>query len=433
MHRSVVIRYIFEFAISKHRCNVFCHSPHKNIRNSNAMHHRSSSALPRLQNNPFQTSLSTQSLSQLHTFLRLCHPHFSSSSPPPPPPHPTLRLTSPPHLLLPNLTNTSHLARPTISLSELAASLPTPLSSSAMAAAPAVQYRQSYVEKDRCVRNSTATPVPGVDVLQGFTLSKTEFEHVFLQAAETMDDPSPRIQPSPSDAAAKPPSRFRSRKHGPDLSATPRKSDIAASCTSSKNLASSVQRPSDASSEFFRSPPTSKAPEPALSTPSDAADFADVCRKHAASLQRAAPPDYDGAGEFFERACDARAVHGLFCTPDNADAHVEYAQNLSKRGLTPEAEYHLRTAADIYRMMSARAARKYGDVLLYLAVVVDRQGRLAEAENFYRSALAVYRANKLSDDNVRVAIDSLSNNLRAQGRAEEVDTVVRRHFLGAFD
>lgn len=150
-------------------------------------------------------------------------------------------------------------------------------------------------------------------------------------------------------------------------------------------------------------------------------------------MQRSAPADYDSAGEYFEKAVDARAKYGMFCSPENADAHVEYAQNLSKRGLTPEAEYHLRSAADIYRMLDARAARKYGDVLLYMAVVIDRQGRLAEAENFYRSALAVYRANKLSDDNVRVAIDSLSNNLRAQGRSEEVDVIVRRHFLGALD
>lgn len=338
------------------------------------------------------------------------------------------------------------------------------------------------------MRNSTAAPVPGVDVLQGFTLSKTEFEKVFLQAAETMDDPA-RLSNVDSDAGhttttsrstmSKPstPGRFgRSRAAAKNSSAasTPTKaasrsqplhggsglarrmdssmsdhhngdlngghhtnnkymattaltssSDVQASTPSSGPSAAAVSRP-------FRAPPT-KAPDPLLENADDAADYADVCRKHAASLQRSAPPDYDGAGEFFERACDARATHGLFCTPENADAHVEYAQNLSKRGLTPEAEYHLRTAADIYRMMNARSARKYGDVLLYLAVVVDRQARLAEAENFYRSALAVYRANKLSDDNVRVAIDSLSNNLRAQGREHEVDSVIRRHFLGACD
>lgn len=325
-------------------------------------------------------------------------------------------------------------------------------------AAPTIRYRQSYVEKDRCVRNSTAAPVPGVDVLQGFTLSKSEFEHVFLQAAETMDDPS-RIsnvaaENDPPLASNKPPtpSRFgRSRKALPNSTSPlnnnatgdPRKQSTASNNNpqvTTTNASTASPKVSDATSvpstrrpsSPFRAPPT-KAPDPQLCKPEDAADYGDVCRKHAASLQRSSPPDYDGAGEFFERACDARATHGLFCTPDNADAHVEYAQNLSKRGLTPEAEYHLRTSADVYRMMDARSARKYGDVLLYLAVVVDRQGRLAEAENFYRSALAVYRANKLSDDNVRVAIDSLSNNLRAQGRADEVDHVVRRHFLGAFD
>lgn len=171
--------------------------------------------------------------------------------------------------------------------------------------------------------------------------------------------------------------------------------------------------------------------ETPLRNADDAARYADACRRMAATLQRGSPPDFDAAGELFEKAIDTRTRFGLHCVTDNADAHVEYAQNLSKRGLAPEAEYHLRAAADIFRILDARYARKYGDVLLYVAVVVDRQGRLAEAENFYRASLAVYRANKLSDDNVRVAIDSLSNNLRAQGRGDEVDTVIQRHFLGA--
>lgn len=288
-----------------------------------------------------------------------------------------------------------------------------------MAAAVPRGYRQSYVEKDRCVRNSTAVQVPGVDVMQGYTLSKSEFENISLQTAEVMDEKNshPENRPPPNQLPTR--QRFaRARKNPP------------------KNRPEDRVEPSSAPppepARPFRTPPSKKG-APELANPEEAADYADVCRKHAASLQRCLPADYDGAGEFFEKAVDARAKFGLFCTPENADAHVEYAQNLSKRGLTPEAEYHLRSAADIYRMLDARAARKYGDVLLYMAVVIDRQGRLAEAENFYRSALAVYRANKLSDDNVRVAIDSLSNNLRAQGRSEEVDVVVRRHFLGALD
>lgn len=289
---------------------------------------------------------------------------------------------------------------------------------SSAALAPA-GYRQSYVEKDRCVRNSTHVQVPGVDVLQGFTMSKSEFENVFLRAAESMDNPSAPASARPSRAAPERPPRFaRGRKAS---NARRDESPDGAKNTEREQQ----QRP-------FR-PPPKKTTDPSLGSPTEAAHYADFCRKHAASLQRNTPADYDGAGEFFEKAVDARAKFGFFCTAENADAHVEYAQNLSKRGLTPEAEYHLRTAADVFRMLDARGARKYGDVLLYMAVVIDRQGRLAEAENFYRSALAVYRANKLSDDNVRVAIDSLSNNLTAQGRSEEVDVVVRRHFLGALD
>lgn len=294
-----------------------------------------------------------------------------------------------------------------------------------MASTVAQTYRQSYVEKDRCVRNSTAVKVPGVDVMQGFTMSKSEFENVFLQAAENMDDPNRRNQlnqPTKSWNTSKNPRLPRGKKV--PVSASRNHAAVNHFDSSSTSFPSKDQP--------LRSP-SKESPEPIIGSPQDAADYADVCRKHAASLQRCQPADYDGAGEFFEKAVDSRAKYGLFCTPENADAHVEYAQNLSKRGLTPEAEYHLRSAADIYRMLDARSARKYGDVLLYMAVVIDRQGRLAEAENFYRSSLAVYRANKLSDDNVRVAIDSLSNNLRAQGRSDEVDVVVRRHFLGALD
>lgn len=288
-------------------------------------------------------------------------------------------------------------------------------------------YRQSYVEKDRCVRNSTATAVPGVDMMQGFELSKEQFEAVFLQAAEDCDassaalDSQQQSMTTESDASRAPLSRTNRLNRKERKEARARRKAAAAAAASTPQVNEEVNRP-------FRGRANAL---PVFNTPEQAAAHADKCRREGAALQRATPADFERAGQLFERAVDARARHALFCTSENADAHVEYAQNLSKRGLTPEAEYHLRTAADIFRMLDARTARKYGDVLLYTAVVVDRQGRLAEAENFYRSALAVYRANKLSDDNVRVAIDSLSNNLRAQGRGDEVDTLVQRHFLGA--
>lgn len=291
-------------------------------------------------------------------------------------------------------------------------------------------YRQSYVEKDRCVRNSTIHKVPGVDMMQGFELSKDEFEAVFTAAADDFDGAAgskTKLSAASAQSESRPP---LARANG-RLTRAQRKAEKRAKAPAkSAPRADRISPPKPASpTRGFRSGP--QKPDDEFATPEAAAAFADRCRRDGAALQRATPADYEGAGALFMRAADARARAGLFCTQENADAHVEYAQNLSKRGLTPEAEYHLRTAADIFRMLNARKARKYGDVLLYMAVVIDRQGRLAEAENFYRSALAVYRANKLSDDNVRVAIDSLSNNLRAQGRGEEVETIVSRHFLGA--
>lgn len=318
-------------------------------------------------------------------------------------------------------------------------------------AAPNV-YRQSYVEKDRFVRNSTGVPVPGVDNLVGFALSKDEFESAYLLAADKVDSRSGAPKPTsmlPSQAAAaaapKPtpdgrqPLQRTTRLNRAERKERRRKEKAAFKSPVPKPPTGAAPGAPGAAptpqpttpQRAFRQRGAGLANPPTFATPESAASYADECRRDGAALQRQQPADYEVAGALFERACDTRARAGLFCSAENADSHVEYAQNLSKRGLTPEAEYHLRCAADIFRMLNARAARKYGDVLLYTAVVVDRQGRLAEAENFYRSALAVYRANKLSDDNVRVAIDSLSNNLRAQGRADEVDTVVQRHFLGA--
>lgn len=306
--------------------------------------------------------------------------------------------------------------------------------------------------------------MPGVDVMQGFKLSKKEFENVFMQAAERAEaDKQGNAENQSTQNEQSRPSRkpLIGRKQSENqklhsggsrhhhhyghhaLRAMPSdhsdKSDYNAAIRArpphgDRTLTHRDMNTLDSFSGFRKQGAGPRVPgfsaDKPLETPQEAERYADACRRMGASLQKSTPPDYEGAGELFEKAVDARTRFGLYCTTSNADAHVEYAQNLSKRGLTPEAEYHLRTAADVYRILDARYARKYGDVLLYIAVVIDRQGRLAEAENFYRSALGIYRANKLSDDNVRVAIDSLSNNLRAQGRSEEVDTIIQRHFLG---
>lgn len=308
-------------------------------------------------------------------------------------------------------------------------------------------------------RNSTPAPMPGVDILQGFQLSKKEFESVFLQAAERVEEnkrsESENRPPNPPNSLSgrlvrigrKHSLRSRSdmsnrdglcdkasyQSHDPPINgnrAATRLKPVDRTITARGAKAGGFRRRLSGLPPMSQKGVTSVSGDQLLSSAADAERFANSCRRIAISLQKKHPPDYEGAGEMFEKAVDARSRFGLFCTVQNADAHVEYAQNLSKRGLTPEAEYHLRMAGDIFRVLDERYVRKYGDVLLYIAVVVDRQGRLAEAENFYRSALGVYRANKLSDANVQVAIDSLSENLRSQGRKDEVDDVIQSHFMG---
>lgn len=308
-------------------------------------------------------------------------------------------------------------------------------------------------------RNSTVAPMPGVDVMQGFQLSKKEFESVFLQAAERAEhdkkidaENRPPVAPTSKSGRLVRIGRKHSLRSRSELSATDSDNDFFPKSDQKRVSEGSraatrlrpVQRPLVARSakaaglrrRLSGIPPIPgrgfavSAGDRLISTAEEAERYALTCRRTALSLQRKHPPDFEAAGEMFEKAVDARSRCGLFCTIQNADAHVEYAQNLSKRGLTPEAEYHLRMAGDIFRVLDERYVRKYGDVLLYIAVVIDRQGRFNEAENFYRAALGVYRANKLSDDNVQVAIKSLTDNLRAQGRAHEIEDIVQRHFMG---
>lgn len=180
-----------------------------------------------------------------------------------------------------------------------------------------VQYRQSYVEKDRCVRNSISVQVPGVDVLHGLTLSKSEFKHVFLQAAENMDDPSRISNPAnatPVQSAPPAPAPVSSRfgctrktpvSHPPEPSSlsSPHRAVTPPPNQSSSHPFSQTQAQAQdplTAAHAFRAPP-SKFPEPVISSPEDAAVYADVFSKHAASLQRSTPLDYDGARNFLKK------------------------------------------------------------------------------------------------------------------------------------
>lgn len=330
------------------------------------------------------------------------------------------------------------------------------------------------------MRNSTTAAVPGVDVLQNFQLSKQDFEKVFLDAAERFEDsrrPQPqsgvidrrgrsgRVAVEEGKVAAK--GRRKKgkigkvkegrlelgsvvvKKLGRKISGEGR-ADVGKKEEDEDVLKKKVSLPR--LNEYGgRDSPIKKGKvvggagagggfvggdkrvlvredESFGEVEKAAVKRSDGLRRLAAGYQ--GKGEMGMAGSMFEQAIDTRSRFGLHCTLENGDSHVEYAQNLSKRGLIAEAEYHLRTAADVYRQQNATSFRKYADILLYLAVIIDRQGRLVEAEAFYRAALGVYRGCKLGDDNVRVAIDNLSNNLRAQGREDEVEYVIKSHFSG---
>ncbi len=225
------------------------------------------------------------------------------------------------------------------------------------------------------------------DLLKQFEMPKEEFEKAFLRAQDSFDSVA-----EPSNATLK--------------LATP------------KRRKKTIWRRAR--------PPTPAKPRHSCRLDQDTANkYADTCRSEGAVLQRAA--ELDAAGIYLERACTIRARNGLFCTPDNARAHVEFAQNLSRRGDITTAEYHLRTALDIYRLLGMRNEVVYADVLLYQAVVVDKQARDFEAVSFYRAAIAVYEENRVYDGNFRVAVDLLVKKLRVQGREDEANHVVTEH------
>lgn len=136
--------------------------------------------------------------------------------------------------------------------------------------------------------------------------------------------------------------------------------------------------------------------------------------------------DPKGARELFSRAILHREKHGLWCSAQNAQVHVDLARNLSKAEQMKDAEFHLRIALRSYGHIDA-AHEHIADLQLYVGVVVDRQKRRIEAEELYRQALAIYKKHRVVGNNVDIAIKNLSLNLRKQNREAEIEGI-RREF-----
>lgn len=165
--------------------------------------------------------------------------------------------------------------------------------------------------------------------------------------------------------------------------------------------------------------------------PSSAAEVnrdADVWRQMARELAENLH-DPHGARELLFKAVRHREKHGLWCTVENAQTHVDLARNLSKADRLPDAEFHLRIALRIYKRIDS-GPEHIGDLLHYIGVVVDRQKKRGDAEQLYRAALDTYRANRLTGNNVDIALKNLSLNLRKQGREAEAQIFVRDYTSG---
>lgn len=140
--------------------------------------------------------------------------------------------------------------------------------------------------------------------------------------------------------------------------------------------------------------------------------------------------DTAGARELLGKAIKHREKHGLWCTLENAQTHVDLARSLSKADRFSDAEFHLRIALRIYRRIDA-GPEHVGDLLHYIGVVVDRQKKRGDAESLYRQALDTYRAHRVDGNNVEIALKNLSLNLRKQGRDHEATVIVKNYYSSA--
>lgn len=131
-----------------------------------------------------------------------------------------------------------------------------------------------------------------------------------------------------------------------------------------------------------------------------------------------------GARKLLHQAIEHLEKHGLWSSLENAQVHIDLARSLSKANQLSETEFHLRIALRIYEQVGAATEHK-GDLVHYIAVVVDRQKKRAEAEELYREALNIYKSDNLSGDNVGIALKNLALNLKKQNRVGEADSYVR--------
>mmetsp|Transcript_2573 Transcript_2573/g.7718 ORF Transcript_2573/g.7718 Transcript_2573/m.7718 type:complete len:143 (+) Transcript_2573:1198-1626(+) len=102
-----------------------------------------------------------------------------------------------------------------------------------------------------------------------------------------------------------------------------------------------------------------------------------------------------------------------------ADIHVDLAHTLSRKEDYRGSEDNIKRAIAILNHTGFDRRERHGDLLSYLAVMIDRQRRRSDAEMYYQEALRVYRENKITGENVNITLKNLRINLRKQGKDAE--------------
>lgn len=88
----------------------------------------------------------------------------------------------------------------------------------------------------------------------------------------------------------------------------------------------------------------------------------------------------------------------------------------SRLGDHVASETHVKQALQIYGACGFDRPERHGDLLSYLAVMVDRQKRRKEAEVYYQEALLMYKQHNVEGDNVTITAKNLRLNQKRQVR-----------------
>jgi len=146
-------------------------------------------------------------------------------------------------------------------------------------------------------------------------------------------------------------------------------------------------------------------------------------REYARTLQKWG--DYEGAAVLYDQAVALLEESNGRNTIQYADLQVDLAHIFGSKQDFKRSEFHVKKALGVYKAIGFDRPERHGDLLSYLAVMVDRQKRKSDAETYYREALRVYKMNHVQGENVEITERNLSLNQR-KDKTRQKDATVKQ-------